>query len=92
VHGSSVGLCVSALCEQKVRQQTERANAWPNWKDYGLVFSSRIGTPMEPDNLRGAEGPGVRVYGSLLGRMNPPGDNCGARQQGDEEGDAEHEI
>jgi integrase len=31
---------------------TERADAWPNWQENGLVFPTRIGTPMEPDNLR----------------------------------------
>lgn len=45
-------LCVTALCEHKVKQDAERAEAWPNWQDHGLVFPSRIGTPMEPDNLR----------------------------------------
>ncbi|GLZ15072.1 site-specific integrase [Actinomadura sp. NBRC 104425] len=45
-------LCITALCEHKVRQEAERAEAWPHWQDHGLVFPSRIGTPMEPDNLR----------------------------------------
>lgn len=30
----------------------ERADAWKDWEDNGLVFPSRRGTPMEPDNLR----------------------------------------
>ncbi|MFF5262053.1 tyrosine-type recombinase/integrase [Actinomadura viridis] len=45
-------LCITALCEHRVRQDVERADAWPNWQDHGLVFPSRIGTPMEPDTLR----------------------------------------
>ncbi|GLZ08865.1 site-specific integrase [Actinomadura sp. NBRC 104412] len=45
-------LCVTALCEHKIRQRAEMADAWPNWQDHGLVFPSRLGTPMEPDNLR----------------------------------------
>ncbi|MGK5557677.1 tyrosine-type recombinase/integrase [Actinomadura kijaniata] len=45
-------LCIAALCEHKVRQEAERAEAWPHWQDNGLVFPSRVGTPMEPDNLR----------------------------------------
>ncbi|MFI0449314.1 tyrosine recombinase XerC [Actinomadura sp. 6N118] len=45
-------LCVDALCNHMVRQEDERADAWPHWKDHGLVFPSRLGTPMEPDNLR----------------------------------------
>lgn len=45
-------LCITALCEHKIRQAAERAEAWPHWEDHGLVFPSRVGTPMEPDNLR----------------------------------------
>jgi integrase len=45
-------LCISALREHRRQQFTERADAWPNWQEHGLVFPTRIGTPMEPDNLR----------------------------------------
>jgi integrase len=45
-------LCIRALCEHRVRQNAERSDAWPDWQDHGLVFPSRVGTPMEPDNLR----------------------------------------
>lgn len=41
---------ITALCEHKVKQAAERADAWDNWEDYRLP--SRRGTPMEPDNLR----------------------------------------
>ncbi len=44
--------CVEALREHKKRQFAERSEAWPDWDDHGLVFCSRRGTPMEPDNLR----------------------------------------
>lgn len=44
--------CVDALREHKKRQFAERADTWPDWQDDGLVFPSRRGTPMEPDNLR----------------------------------------
>src|SRR5712691_648321 len=44
--------CVEALREHRKRQFAERADAWPDWDDHGLVFPSRRGTPMEPDNLR----------------------------------------
>jgi integrase len=44
--------CVEALREHKRRQSAERSDAWPDWEDHGLVFPSRRGTPMEPDNLR----------------------------------------
>lgn len=45
-------VCVEALREHKRRQFRERSDAWPDWEDHGLVFASRRGTPMEPDNLR----------------------------------------
>lgn len=44
--------CVDALREHQQRQAAERQHAWPDWEDHGLVFPSRRGTPMEPDNLR----------------------------------------
>jgi len=63
-------VCVEALREHKRRQFRERSDAWPDWEDHGLVFPSRRGTPMEPDNLRrswsvirAAAGlPGVRFH------------------------------
>lgn len=45
-------ICVDALREHKKRQFAERSKAWPDWEDHGLVFTSRRGTPIEPDNLR----------------------------------------
>jgi integrase len=44
--------CVEALREHRRKQFAERSDAWPDWDDHGLVFPSRRGTPMEPDNLR----------------------------------------
>ena len=44
--------CMDALREHRKRQFAERSEAWPGWDDHGLVFPSRRGTPMEPDNLR----------------------------------------
>ena len=44
--------CAAALREHRKRQFAERSEAWPDWDDHGLVFPSRRGTPMEPDNLR----------------------------------------
>jgi len=43
---------VTALREHRKRQFAERSQAWPDWDAHGLVFPSRRGTPMEPDNLR----------------------------------------
>jgi site-specific recombinase XerD len=48
-------LCIGALREHRRQQFTERAGAWPNWHENGLVFPTRIGTPMEPD-ICGAAG------------------------------------
>jgi integrase len=45
-------VCAQALREHKKRQFAERSTAWPDWEDHGLVFTSRRGTPIEPDNLR----------------------------------------
>ena len=44
--------CVDALREHRKRQLAEQSEAWPDWEDHSLVFPSRRGTPMEPDNLR----------------------------------------
>ena len=45
-------VCVDALHEHRKRQFAERSEAWPDWEDHVLVFPSRRGTPIEPDNLR----------------------------------------
>ncbi|WP_053914681.1 tyrosine recombinase XerC [Streptomyces sp. TP-A0875] len=43
---------VKALTEHREQQAQERAAAGTEWKEHGLIFTSRIGTPLEPDNLR----------------------------------------
>ncbi|MEU1922582.1 tyrosine-type recombinase/integrase [Streptomyces albogriseolus] len=45
-------LVVKALAVHRERQAQERAAAGMGWKEHGLIFTSRIGTPLEPDNLR----------------------------------------
>lgn len=45
-------LCVEALKEHRKRQFAERSDAWPNWEDQGLLFPSKVGSLLEPDNLR----------------------------------------
>lgn len=45
-------LVMQALEEHRERQAQERAAAGDGWKERGLVFTSRVGTPLEPDNLR----------------------------------------
>jgi Phage integrase family len=43
---------VAALREHRAGQAKERLAAGSCWTDSGLVFTSRVGTPLEPDNLR----------------------------------------
>jgi integrase len=38
--------------EHQERQNRERKSAGAAWKDTGYVFTTEIGTPIEPDNLR----------------------------------------
>ncbi|WP_049579657.1 site-specific integrase [Streptomyces sp. SBT349] len=45
-------LVVAALLAHRERQAQERAAEGDTWTDSGLVFTSRVGTPLEPDNLR----------------------------------------
>ncbi|AXK35892.1 site-specific integrase [Streptomyces armeniacus] len=45
-------LVVKALEDHKERQAQECAAAGDGWTENGLVFTSRVGTPLEPDNLR----------------------------------------
>ncbi len=45
------GVCIRALKTHRARQQREQADA-AVWADSGLVFTSTVGTPIEPDNLR----------------------------------------
>jgi integrase len=42
---------VAALGEHAARQQDEREAAGELWVDHGLIFTSRIGTPIDPDNF-----------------------------------------
>ncbi|MGO8895232.1 MAG: hypothetical protein ACLQB1_36855 [Streptosporangiaceae bacterium] len=44
--------CLNALKEHAERQADEHDGAGDKWRDHGLVFPTRAGTPMEPDNLR----------------------------------------
>jgi integrase len=43
--------CVDALKSHRVKQGAERLKAGPRWCDEDMVFSTSIGTPIEPDNL-----------------------------------------
>jgi integrase len=59
-------LCIDALREHRRQQFASRADAWPDWQENGLVFPTRIGTPMEPDNLRRSWGR-IRTSTGLTG-------------------------
>jgi integrase len=47
-----IGATVDALRQHAERQKAECADAGPAWVETGHVFTSVIGTPIEPDNLR----------------------------------------
>ena len=44
-------LAAAALERQRVRQARERLKAGAEWHDLGLIFTTSIGTPIEPRNL-----------------------------------------
>jgi integrase len=43
--------CIAALRQHRVTQNAERAIKGKDWVESGLVFTSSIGTPIEPRNL-----------------------------------------
>lgn len=45
-------LVVQVLKEHYQRQQTERSDADDQWVETGLVFTTTVGTPIDPSNLR----------------------------------------
>jgi integrase len=45
---------VEALKAQRVQQSEERLRAGPRWQDGGLVFASRVGTPLDAAHVRRA--------------------------------------
>jgi integrase len=42
---------LASLRQHRETQSRERAEAGEQWNDHGLVFTTRIGTPIEPRNL-----------------------------------------
>ena len=69
-------ICVDALREHRERQKAERADAWPEWDENGLVFPSRRGTPLEPDNLRRSWGRIRKAAGVEGGRFHDTRHTC----------------
>lgn len=47
-----IGLCIEALADHREHQKEEARQAGKNWRQTGYVFTTVIGTPLEPDNLR----------------------------------------
>lgn len=43
--------CLAALRQHRAAQAAERRTAGEAWKDFGLVFTTKIGTAIEPRNL-----------------------------------------
>ena len=43
--------CVEALRQHMERQERERLRAGEHWQEHGLVFASRIGTPLTANNV-----------------------------------------
>lgn len=44
--------CVRALQDHRREQIIERRAAGNRWKDHGLVFASKVGTPLDPSHVR----------------------------------------
>ncbi|MEU7996166.1 tyrosine-type recombinase/integrase [Micromonospora sp. NPDC049060] len=43
--------CLAALRQHKLMQEAERKSMGDRWQDFGLIFTTGIGTPIEPRNL-----------------------------------------
>jgi integrase len=56
---------VASLRQHRTRQLEEQLIAGTRWKEYGLVFTSTIGTPLHPRNM-------LRAFHALLKRANLP--------------------
>ncbi|WP_283139740.1 tyrosine-type recombinase/integrase [Rhizohabitans arisaemae] len=44
--------CVDALLHQRMQQSREREAAGERWKEHGLVFVTKVGTPLDPSCVR----------------------------------------
>jgi len=44
--------CVTALEAQRRQQDQDRIMAGSQWQEHGLVFASRVGTPLDPSHVR----------------------------------------
>ena len=53
--------CVEAFRRHRERQDAERVTAGASWHESGLVFTTPIGTPMEPANVN-------KIFAALCAR------------------------
>ena len=44
--------CVDALLHQRRQQERERVEAGHRWQESGLVFTSKVGTALDPSHVR----------------------------------------
>jgi integrase len=44
--------CIDALHRQRAAQEVERRAAGEGWREHGLVFASKVGTPLDPSHVR----------------------------------------
>ena len=42
---------MAKLHAHRVRQSEAKIAAGPLWQDHGLIFTSEVGTPLDPDNF-----------------------------------------
>lgn len=54
-------LCVESFCRHQRRQAIERESAGDRWQESGLVFTTPLGTPVEPANVN-------KVFADLCAR------------------------
>ena len=69
--------CVDALREQLTAAGADRSRADEAWEDHGLVFTSRVGTPLTANNVIRAFRIITKAAG--LGRTGCPGDEAHVR-------------
>ena len=62
-------LLVTALRSHRTRQLEERLALGSNWQENGFVFTSTIGTPLEPRNLN-------RTFDALIEKANNSLEEC----------------
>ncbi|MEV6738550.1 tyrosine-type recombinase/integrase [Streptomyces sp. NPDC051104] len=44
-------VCLAALEQHRQEQERQRIAAGPRWRESGLIFTSRVGTPLDPSDI-----------------------------------------